>query len=97
MTIEELLGLPTPSLEAISDADLERHLRQYFPATRPASKLENAIAIALDQRKVLDPNTPAAKFEQQFLAKYEQEQQAKAAAAKRIPLSQFASKIPPKK
>ncbi len=97
MTIEELLGLPTPNLEAMSDAELERHLRQYFPATRPASRLENAIAIALDQRKALDPNTPAARFEQRFLEKYEQEQQAKAAAAKRVPLSQFASKVPPKK
>lgn len=97
MTIEELLGLPTPTLEAISDAELERHLRQYFPATRPAARLEHAVALALDQRKVISPDSPAAKFEQQFLERYEQERQAKAASAKRIPLSQFASKVPPTK
>lgn len=97
MTIEELLGMPTPSLEAMTDPELERHLRPYFPATRPASRLENAVAIALDQRKVINPDSPAAKFEQQFLERYEQEQQAKAASAKRIPLSQLASKVPPAK
>lgn len=97
MTIEELLGLPTPTLEAISDADLERHLRQYFPATRPAARLENAIAIAVDQRKVIAPGSAVDKLEKQILEKYEREQAERAAANRRIPLAQLASKVPPAK
>lgn len=97
MTIEELLGLPTPTLEAISDADLERHLRQYFPATRPASRLEKAIAIAVDQRKVIAPGSAVDNLEKRILEKYEKEQAERAAANRRIPLAQLASKVPPAK
>lgn len=97
MTIEELLGLPTPTLEAISDADLERHLRQYFPATRPASRLENAIALAVDQRKVIAPGSAVDNLEKRILEKYEREQAERAAASRRIPLAQLSSKVPPAK
>ena len=97
MNIEELLGLPTPTLEAISDADLERHLRQYFPATRPAARLENAIAIAVDQRKVIAPGSAVDNLEKRILEKYEREQAERAAANRRIPLAQLASKVPPAK
>lgn len=97
MTIEELLGLPTPTLEAISDADLERHLRQYFPATRPAARLENAIAMAVDQRKVIAPGSAVDNLEKRILEKYEREQAERAAANRRIPLAQLTSKVSPTK
>lgn len=43
MTVEELLDLPAASLEAMSDEELEAHLRPYFPATRAAGVISKQI------------------------------------------------------
>lgn len=46
MTIEQLLGLPTADIAAMSQADLERHLAPHFPftrANRSASALDDLI------------------------------------------------------
>lgn len=51
MTIEELLELPAADIAQLTDAELARHLRQYFPHTRPAGVIDNALSVALSNKE----------------------------------------------
>lgn len=48
MTIEQLLDLPTESLEAMSDEELAEHLRPYFPHTRAAGVISKQLSAMED-------------------------------------------------
>lgn len=68
MTIEELLELPANDIAKLTDAQLELHLRKYFPATRPAGVLENALAVALNKREAKSPEL--SEYEKRLEAEY---------------------------
>lgn len=78
MTIEELLELPAKDIAQLTDAQLASHLRKYFPFTRPAGVLDNALSVALNKRTAQDSD--GLSLLEQRLAK--QHEEAKAAAAR---------------
>ena len=73
MTIEELLELPAADIAKLTDEELARHLRPYFPHTRPAGVIDNALSIALSNKEtaVATANKGLLEYEQRIQAELE--------------------------
>lgn len=87
MTIEELLELPARDIAAMSDQQLAAHLRNYFPYTRPASTLDNALSVAVDKRTNNGPRNEALdQLERRIQEEYEK-RKAESAAKKSVTIA----------
>lgn len=71
MTIEELLELPAKDIASLTDRELENHLRKYFPHTRPAGVIDNALSVSLDKRESVSTNANIAALEKKIEEEYE--------------------------
>lgn len=94
MTIEELLELPAKDIAALTDKQLESHLRKYFPYTRPSGVIEHSLAVSLNKSAAAIDELPDVSKYERLLEEKHNKAKLDAAASSKIALG---IRLPPAK